>query len=305
MYNHARTLLLNTNQQRPEVPGEELIPRNFRPFQLPRYLEVARSVLFGLDPDRFMLHYRARQFLTLIAATDLQQYLDDLDPRVTYDLRRSNPFPDSLFEPSVEKRRNPYADIDEEIYQALDLRVVGEAAAPDFSGRSYYSYIVARSTTNLSSVYTVDRTVPPQVSETVTVNFDGGWSTPIPLKYSGYTCQVSQEGSQALWHVSGYSRPTFSLPKIVENLRKLGPDLHSQIFGTTDSEPYATFRNCWELHPDFAYRFAGFLVAYIYRIEESDRSLGYVPPPPDPIPYFPSLDFQFENNSQYYFLGWM
>ena len=87
MLNHARTLLLNIPglPVAPiDYPGEEQIPVLFKPVRLTPPLERARRLLFGNIPDRLMLNYRARQYMTLIHSTDLGSYVTELDSRITY-----------------------------------------------------------------------------------------------------------------------------------------------------------------------------------------------------------------------------
>lgn len=87
MINHGRSLLLNANGSsfvRDDVPGEEYIPPDFQSVRLPTSIQRVRSVLFGDRPDRLMLNYRTRELLQLLHATELREFLTDLDPRITY-----------------------------------------------------------------------------------------------------------------------------------------------------------------------------------------------------------------------------
>lgn len=87
MINHARTLLLNTTTvgDYATYPGEEYISADFVPLKLTSTLLRIRAGLFGSRPDRLMLNYRGRQLMSLLHATELSQFVLDLDPRVTYD----------------------------------------------------------------------------------------------------------------------------------------------------------------------------------------------------------------------------
>jgi hypothetical protein len=305
MYNHARTILLNSQPQRPDIPGEELIPATFVPFRLPEYLQTVRYALFGLSPDRFMLNYRLRQLLALIATTPLQEYLEELDPRTTYDLRTTGPVFGDLFTPQVSKRPNRVIeDFDQEIFDALELRVSGAPAEPDFSGITAYSFFMQFTGTNLSPAYTITRTTTPRDVSVFTPSFDSGWSTPMSLAYTGYSVQISQLRPDADWLVQGYLQPAFSLIRLANSLKKLSPSLHDKVFGLPLVEPYTTFRKCWEQHPEFACRLAGFLLAFIYRSTAVGRDIGYVAEIAAVDPYVPSLDFSVPENSQYYVLGW-
>ena len=66
MFNHARTLLMNLSGDAGDLyisdyPGDEMIPADYRAVALPTYLQVVRSRLFGVTPDRAMLNYRVAQ----------------------------------------------------------------------------------------------------------------------------------------------------------------------------------------------------------------------------------------------------
>ncbi len=58
MYNHVRTLLLNRKGAAipPPYLAEEAVPPTFAPVRLSTALETCRRVLFGTDPDRYMMN---------------------------------------------------------------------------------------------------------------------------------------------------------------------------------------------------------------------------------------------------------
>jgi len=258
MYNHARTLLLNVDGEgrlHRAYPGEELIPSSYRSVSLPRYLELIRLRLFGADPDRTMLNYRAAQLLTLISATELQQYVLDLDPRLTY-----SSFPRELAQPdtfSPEIRR--YSGTDADI-----LTLTGSAITPDTSGRCGYRYQI----TNDGSQVRIQRLASPSADTAAALALTDGLSPAYSLPYSGYRFHLNTTNPQAAWMISGFLRPQASLASLADNLQSLGEEQLLQLFGVDSVEPYTTFRRCWEQHPEFAYRLGGFLLAAIYRTEE-------------------------------------
>lgn len=103
MINHARTLLLN--QSGPgalNVPGEEFVPPDFVAVNLGEPFVSLRRVLFGSSPDRMFLNYRLQQYMATLHATELADYVTDLDPRITYWPPRTNLFfNESLYLPIV------------------------------------------------------------------------------------------------------------------------------------------------------------------------------------------------------------
>lgn len=97
MINHARTLLMNVAG----APGfngelgEEIVPPDFIPAALPGSINTLRRTLFGADPDRVMLNYRARQLMQVLHSTPLVEYVTSLDSRITYDFS-DDPFSNAL-----------------------------------------------------------------------------------------------------------------------------------------------------------------------------------------------------------------
>ena len=83
MINHVRTLLLNQTGGSP-VRGEQYVPPEFAEIPLSTQLMNVREQLFGTNPSRETLNYRLAQYLTLIHATELREFVTALDPRLTY-----------------------------------------------------------------------------------------------------------------------------------------------------------------------------------------------------------------------------
>lgn len=254
MFNHARTLLVNlpgADGYFPDYPGDELIPEDYNSLDLPTYLDVIRMRLFGANPDRAMLNYRAAQLLQVIASTELQSYVTGLDPRLTYttpqDLARKE-----LFEPKVKRTQG-----------TGQLTLLGSPISPDASGQSLYTFQVEIAGGDV----TVQRLSFPAVTFTEPVTLTNSLSQEIDLPYSGYRFRVNTN-NPARWAIRGFLRPTFSLSEIAQSLRSIGEPHLLQLFGVTDAEPFLTFRNCWNKHPEFAYQLSGLVLAMIYRVEE-------------------------------------
>lgn len=253
MYNQARTLLVNLNGSSDifsDVPGDEPIPSAYRQLELPTYLDVFRARLFGAKPDRAMLNYRTAQLLSLIETTDLQSHVLALDSRITYSL--PNLFLNSIFEPYV----NKYAG-----NNTLTLR--GKASSPDATGVCKYDFRVNVVGGNIE----VRRITWPETQETTPLVITDNLSQTIRLPYSDYTVCVSST-NPASWVIRGYLRPTVSLATLAQSFQTVGEPNLLQLFGVVDAEPYRTFKQCWQNHPDFAYRLGGIVLAVIYRTEE-------------------------------------
>ena len=256
MINHARTLFLNVSGDygyMPNYPGEEIIDPNFKAITLPSYLKSIRNFIFGATPDRVMLNYRTAQIFRLIAPTDLQQYILDLDTRITYQNRPL--IAESSFMPQVTKYRG--ADSDR-------LYITGKATSPDTSGICGYAYNIFFDGAQL----VIARTQFPNVTNYVDYTFTAGELVPVPLPYLDYKIHTNTINPNAAWTIQGNLRPTRSLADIDTNLRKIGEPAIINLFGASPVEPYLTFKNCWANHSDFAYRFGGIILAYIYRSQE-------------------------------------
>lgn len=253
MYNHARTLLVNLKGSSDifsDVPGDEPIPEQYRQLELPTYLDTFRSRLFGARPDRAMLNYRAAQILTMISTTELQTHILALDSRITYTTQ--NLFLNSVFEPYVQR----YAG-----NNALTLR--GKPISPDAAGVCKYDFRVEVVGGNA----VVRRITWPKTEETTVLTITDGLSQNIRLPYSDYTFCVNSD-TAASWVIRGYLRPTSSLSVLAEGFKTIGEPNLLQLFGTSQEEPYRTFQQCWENHPELSYRLGGLVLAIIYRTEE-------------------------------------
>jgi|TARA_R110002051_G_scaffold312526_1_gene387770 hypothetical protein len=257
MFNHARTLLLNiagSNSPGFSYLGEELVPADYAKITLPSYLENVRRPLFGAAPDRAMLNYRIRQLLTLIADTDLQEYITDLDSRITYLLGKDKVFTQhSTWDPVVSQYGGTADDI---------ITLGGTPERPDFTGKAFYQFNVDILS---STVIQISRQAPPVKSQNLDLTLTGGLSAAYDLYYTGHTIRVNTINPGAAWTISGYLKPQLSLADIVAQLDSVGDDVLTELFGTKRIEPWNTFRNTWYDHPELPYRLGGLVLALIYR----------------------------------------
>lgn len=261
MYNHARTLLMNIKggtRVFGNYPGDELIPDTYRQLELPTYLDVFRMRFFGAMPDRTMLNYRVAQLMTLIESTELQSHVLALDSRLTYPSSATKLFDPATFSPVVQLM-TPKLD------PSAVLTLLGSAISPDASGICQYQYDITKGVTNFVDI--VRKTVPP-VTASKQYTFTDGLSSVIELPLSGYKFRHNTTTTGVTWRVSGFLRPANNLLTIEQGLRSIGEPYLLQLFGVSDEEPYLTFRNCWNKHPEFAYRLGGLVLAMIYRTEE-------------------------------------
>ena len=260
MFNHARTLLLNaTGSNNPGMSylGEELIPQNYSSLPLSTPCQNVRAQLFGANPDRAMLNYRAYQLLSMIEKTDLQEFVTDLDPRITYEFGQEHTFAlHSTWEPKLSQISGTLDDI---------LTISGTPARPDYIGRLYYQIEV-----DIQSAVTIriERQTPPTKAESQSLSLTNNLSAPYDLFYTGYVAYVNTVNPGASWRIEGYLRPQLVIPEIVSSLESVGDDTLASVFGTQDAEPWNTFRNLWYDGTDIVYRLGAITLALIYRTDE-------------------------------------
>ena len=259
MFNHVRPLLHNTpgGVMAPgEFIAEEAIPSSFGALNLPTYLDRLRTLLFGVSPDRSMLNYRTRQYMTLIHSTELSQYVYDLDSRVTYDTSVDLSLLDEeTFTPVVSQLTGDDAN----------LSVLSRAASPDITGRVKYEFLVDILT---STTVQVNRKTSPADIDIYDYALSNGLTNVLDLPGSGYQFKMNTDDTSVSWKVSGYLRPQKDMGRIAEDLTRLGEQNFLQLFGLKGEEPYKTFKSLWYDHTELPYKLGALLLAIAYRSEE-------------------------------------
>jgi hypothetical protein len=262
MLNHVRTLLLNVHgigAPGADFPGEAAVPPDYHTLRLPTHLETIRQRLFGANPDRLMLNYRLKQFMTLLHATPLVEYVTALDPRITYVTDNTRQlFLPATFTPVVSQSTGPTAE----------LFLQGKPAAPDASGRCRHQYLVDILS---SATVAVTQLTPPHKHSVFDFVLTGGLSNRLPLGDSGYGFLLSTDNVSSTWRLTIQNRPQWDLGQIAASLESIGEPVLLQLFGTSPVPPYDTFHNVWRDHPELPYRLSGILLALAYRTEEIRR----------------------------------
>ena len=260
MFNHARTLLMNVdgpNSPGEDYLGEELVPRTYRKLELPTYLDHVRMLLFGSDPDRAMLNYRAKQFMTLLHTTELEQAVLDLDSRITYDAADENHLvSDDVFLPVVTQHGGSESDV---------MTIIGEQMTPDPVGRLRYHLVID---VLAPDTVEVKRLVPVLSSHVFDLVLTNQLSQKIDLVGTGYSFFINTDSPGAAWQVRGYMRPRWDLGQLAAMLEYAAEPTMLSLFGLTNEEPWKTFRELWFDHPELPYSLGGLLLAVIYRTEE-------------------------------------
>lgn len=260
MINHGRTLLLNVtgDDLRVDRAGEELIDSSYRALSLPNHLLTARRVLFGAEPDREMLNFRARQLLSLIHTCELVDLITDLDPRITYRFDDAPYYDRRMFVPVVTSQLTGTNN-------QVTAAVIGDAGLPDVSGKMRLRWAVEMLTASTVSVRPIGG-----LAATSSYSVSAGLTSPIPLPGAGLSLIVRDstfaEGSGPRFEVNVLRRPSIDCGSLLATLEMIGTEALQQIFQGS-AEPWPTLRNYWQKHFALPQRLGSFVLALIYKTE--------------------------------------
>lgn len=249
MINHARTLLLNTNGAlrvvSPDVPFDEIVDPTFKALALPGFIVAVRGVFFGANPDAAMLSWRTTQLLQVVQNGDAGDYITSLDPRITYDLT------------SYAMDRQAFIPVQTPAPRTIgQLAFGGSPNPPDSTGVMRRRFGVS---TDGSSVTVTDLL-------TTFVATTSGLKA--PLADCGYSVELFDVAPGDLWTVDLLLEPQISLGDLAATLKNMDGSALLNLFGSGLAEPYATFRNLWDEHPDFLMQLSGLILAVVWRSEE-------------------------------------
>lgn len=171
MINHARTLLLNQpgKNYAPGTPGEEYTPRGYTARQVPSYVLFPHKILFGSNPDKVFLNFRAAELLSLIHATELEEFVYALDPRITYTTTEQTDF----FAPSLNVALSKTSGS-----TRAKLFLSGKPRADNSRGKCFGDYLIQLLDTDAGAVTVI----------TSAINFD---NISQPLEFSNGVSGVS------------------------------------------------------------------------------------------------------------------
>jgi len=221
--------------------------------------------------------------MSLPESTPLIEFVTDLDSRISYDVNNLGMFANSNYE---------LTDTD-------DLFFIDRLGAPDVVGRSFHKWRIRRLSETLVEV---TRQSPQQESVIYDYTITDGLSSIIPLPGSEASFRfrggeifdlftltrpqldaltdaqleallLNPSPVSAYYRTEGYARPERDLGTIAATLKESGAPFLLSLFGVGTvagaSEPFKTFRNLWNGHPELAYQLGGLLLAIIYRTEET------------------------------------
>ena len=255
--NYIRTLLLNESRgSYPSAfPGEEYVSADFVPRVLSTPLRKAHAIIFGADPDRYMLNFRLHQLMPVIHSSELAEFITAADDRITYLPFSRLDLVYAAFTTSVTP-----------VGGAGTLTPIGDLDPDESAGKLFHWWKV----TVLDGTYVVvDRLTDPTGSEAFIYTMTGGMSNLIPLIGSSQYFNFSG-GVGDVWYVQGVARPVRNTSDILTTLvQTISEDDEEEIFGETPIEPMITFRNLWRNHDFYAYRMGALLLALAYSIAGS------------------------------------
>lgn len=263
MINHVRTLLM----QQPatalrfdsSVIGDELLDEYTPPVRLPESVRRVRRILFGDNPDRWMLNYRLRQLLAVVAASELAEYVQYQDSRITYDFLSQPYTADGVFSPQVFLQSG---------YAPTTLAFVGVPGTPDNEGRMRRVWDVAiESSVNCSLRNSLEAT-------TTVASYSSGLSNIAPLagevdygfRHTAFTADPG-EGPRA--RIELLVRPQVSPAELLTRVQaSLSQEHQIDLFMVLrNSAPTTMFYAVWRSHREFTARLAALVLAMAWRTE--------------------------------------
>jgi hypothetical protein len=257
MINHVRTLLLN-----PAAPGvsshyvgDEFVPTGYGQLAIPSKFDRVRKIVFGPAADRYMMNYRLAEIMTLLHTTELEEFVLELDSRVTYWPPTKRGIFDAAFGVTVVSEHSTagsYATIQEIVQESV-------------SGQLYEEWHV---TVGAGSTFTIRRNSKPSSTTTGSFTLTGGLSEGISLQGSNLLIRLENPSNGDSYLVKSLKRPKHDLAAIAEQLRTgMGAETQAELFYRT-SEPFKTFSNLWFDHDQLAYKFGGLILALVYHLDE-------------------------------------
>lgn len=255
MINHIRTLLMNVTG---DVSGyiyglgEELIDPSFVSQFLSTKLQSVDNVLFGINPDRAMLCYRLRQYMTLLHSTELSEFVISFDPRITYwPIIDQTLFRTSSFGPAAEQVNTPLRT----------LSFVGNTNITDGSTLLQKWQVTITDASNV----TITKLTHPNTTTIIPYTITNNLSNAIQLPGSSISF-IFQDGIGSEWIIQSLARPLLEISDVINLLMNLDYVNNEEIFNGGTVEPYKTFSNLWLTHPEAPYKLGGLLLAYAYQL---------------------------------------
>lgn len=253
MPNMARTLLLNKSGESQLVNSfaHEYVPPYYRAVTLPTGLMTIRRALFGSNPDFAGLNYSVWQYMRILHSTEYEEWVYDLDPRITYLGKKS--IVDTEFGPSVDENGEA-------------LQFAGAPGLGSMEGRLYESWSIEQLAPALYRITNL-RT---RRSEDHVVSLTDGFTNFMPMTgHRDFIVRIQTAlATVTKWTVQYLAAPTAQMDPVnrAAQASNIGIEAYNELFPSRD--PYKLFKQLWEQHSLFPYKMSGYLLALIYRTEE-------------------------------------
>lgn len=257
MINHLRTLLLNEGPADADYPGEEYVPKDFRTQGLPHELIRIRNLLFGLNPDRAMLNYRLRQYMTLLHTTELEEYVTALDPRVTYwPPHDTQLFKESAFGTAITQLAG---------VGGWGINITGNPT--EIKNNAQLLSVWRVEVLDNTSVR-VNRLTQPETAMTYVYTLTNGVSENIPLIGSAMSFMLTAAAPPfPSWEVRHTARPLLDLSDVYAGLRSGLTVGVESLFLPLSEQPYRTCHELWSLESGpIAYKLGAVILALGYKL---------------------------------------
>lgn len=250
MVNSLRTLLLN---MLPEAvgttPGEEYVPADFRPINLPAELQRASQALFGAGADRAGKNIQLLRITGYLHASPLADYVTEVDARLTY---------------LVGKPSNVCDQLGATVTNVSGSAAVGWSGQPTFPapGRSYGSWSV---TTDGAGGFTVAGVSGGSLGGVVVVT-SAGDSIPLPSSNLSLVVAHNADGE---WLTTLLAVPAYNFASAAKSG---DPDA---VFRPDRSASEAEWLAAWNDSPVAATRAAAFALALAARTHDVMTGTNY------------------------------
>ncbi len=262
MVNHFRTLLLNE----PYLgDNTEHIPANFTPVRLSAPLDRFYSLLFPSNASRFYKSFLIHNYLSLIDAAGLNEFVTKVDPRITYDISSNREF--------FKFTRNTNPVISDNNYELI---VSGEFK-PSVKGADFYEAILISQVSNTSTVNVFSKVNKSYFLQNQAISFPTpisevaltGASSTINIGSTGLSFQVIAYQSftatgNKTWEFIAEAPYKFDFGALYENLQSRYDIVDDMLAIPCDKD--SSPENIWKQHYNPVYKIAGLLIAFVNRI---------------------------------------
>jgi hypothetical protein len=267
MLNHFRTLLLNLSY---DDNGNEHIPDNFNALQLASPFKEIYNILFPQGSSRYYRQFLANSYLSIIDAAGLSDELLKFDPRISYSLDDADFF-------KIYRYSNPaISSIHHPIFIYGNYRGIE-------TNTSFYDNFLITQVDNTEEVliYSTVRKIyingnqsfkTPDIEARVLLDLSNGSVTsPVLIGSTGISFVISgvetfTDTSNKTWQFLVEAPFKFNINSVLDRLKAYDT---KQLFNFAPKVDVSNYMNLWNQHFNDVYRLAGFLLAYVTKLDST------------------------------------